>query len=67
MSSAISKSSAWSEKELRLVNHVEIFQNKPAILKKVQQRLDTLQKALELEISLNSADLPKGLDQDGNH
>ena len=62
MSSDISKSSAWSEKELRLVNHVEIFQNKPAILKKVEQRLVTLQKALEQEISLISADLPNGID-----
>ena len=62
MNSDISKSSAWSEKELRLVNHVEIFQNKPAILKKVEQRLVTLQKALEQEISLISADLPNGID-----
>ena len=62
MSSDISKPSAWSEKELRLVNHVEIFQNKPAILKKVEQRLVTLQKALEQEISLISADLPNGID-----
>ena len=62
MSSDISKSSAWSEKELRLVNHVEVFQNKPAILKKVEQRLVTLQKALEQEISLISADLPNGID-----
>ena len=62
MSSDISKSSAWSEKELRLVNHIEIFQNKPAILKKVEQRLVTLQKALEQEISLISADLPNGID-----
>ncbi|GIS84139.1 MAG: hypothetical protein CM1200mP16_04390 [Nitrospina sp.] len=46
MCSDNSKSSAWSEKELRLVNHVEVFQNKPTILKKVEQRLITLQKAL---------------------
>ena len=62
MSSDISKSSAWSEKELRLVNHVEIFQNKPAILKKIEQRLVTLQKVLEQEISPISADLPNGID-----
>jgi hypothetical protein len=62
MSSDISKSSAWSEKELRLVNHVEVFQNKPAILKKVEQRLVTLQKALEQEISPISVDLPNGID-----
>ena len=62
MSSDISKSSAWSEKELRLVNHVEVFQNKPAILKKVEQRLVTLQKALEQEISPVSTDLPNEID-----
>jgi len=57
-----SKSSAWSEKELRLVNHVEVFQTKPTILKKVEQRLITLQKALEQEITPISLDLPDGLD-----
>ena len=29
--------SSWSEKELRLVNHVELFQCKPAILKKARK------------------------------
>ena len=57
-----SKPSAWSEKELRLVNHVEVFQTKPTILKKVEQRLITLQKALEQEITRISLDLPDGLD-----
>ena len=57
-----SKSSAWSEKELRLVNHVEVFQNKPTILKKVEQRLITLQKALAQEVNLISANLPSGID-----
>ena len=57
-----SKPSAWSEKELRLVNHVEVFQNKPTILKKVEQRLITLQKALEQEVNLISANLPSGID-----
>jgi len=56
------ESSAWSEKELRLVNHVEIFQNKPDILKKVESRLIALQKALEKEIVPISADLPEALD-----
>ena len=57
-----SKLSAWSEKELRLVNHVEVFQTKPTILKKVEQRLITLQKALEQEITRIYLDLPDGLD-----
>ena len=57
-----SKSSAWSEKELRLVNHVEVFLTKPDILKKVEQRLITLQKALAQEVNLISANLPSGID-----
>tara|TARA_B100001123_G_scaffold327881_1_gene368872 strand:- start:565 stop:1203 length:639 start_codon:yes stop_codon:yes gene_type:complete len=57
-----SKSSAWSEKELRLVNHVEVFLTKPDILKKVEHRLITLQKALEQETNRISADLPSELD-----
>ena len=62
MCSDNSKSSAWSEKELRLVNHVEVFQNKPTILKKVEQRLITLQKALAQQVNLISANLPSGID-----
>ncbi len=54
--------SAWSEKEFKLVNHVEVFQNKPAILKKVENRFITLQKALEKEIIPFSEDLPENLD-----
>lgn len=56
------ESAAWSENELRLVNHVEVFQNKPAILKKVESRLVALQKSLEKEIVPLSVDLPDGLD-----
>ena len=41
----------WSEKEIKLVNHVEVFQEKPGILKKVQNRLIDLQKELENEIA----------------
>ena len=62
MCSDNSKSSAWSEKELRLVNHVEVFQNKPTILKKVEQRLITLQKALAQPVNLISVNLPSGID-----
>ena len=62
MCSDNSKPSAWSEKELRLVNHVEVFQNKPTILKKVEQRFITLQKALAQQVNLISANLPSGID-----
>ena len=53
-----SKYLTWSEKELTLVSHVEIFQKKPNILKKVEQRLINLQKELEKEITNTSSKLP---------
>ncbi len=51
---------SWVEKELRLINHVEVFQAKPAILKKVENRLVALQKSLAEEIT--PATLPQGVD-----
>ena len=51
-----------SKKEIKLVNHVEVFQEKPAILKKVQNRLVDLQKELENEIVPMASALPNGLD-----
>tara|TARA_B100000686_G_scaffold220077_1_gene227158 strand:+ start:417 stop:1061 length:645 start_codon:yes stop_codon:yes gene_type:complete len=54
--------SSWSEKELRLVNHVELFQCKPAILQKAEKRFFALQKGLEKEIIPLSTNLPKNLD-----
>ena len=54
--------SSWSEKELRLVKHVELFQCKPAILKKAENRFFALQKGLEKEIIPLSTNLPKNLD-----
>ena len=56
------ETSSWSEKELRLVKHVELFQCKPAILKKAENRFFALQKGLEKEIIPLSPNLPKNLD-----
>ena len=56
------ESSSWSEKELRLVQHVELFQCKPAILQKAENRFGALQKGLEKEIIPLSLNLPKNLD-----
>ena len=47
MNSGNTDLTSWAEKELRLINHIEVFQNKPAILKKVESRLVALQKSLE--------------------
>ena len=56
------ESSSWSEKELRLVKQVELFQCKPAILKKAENRFFALQKGLEKEITPLPTNLPKNLD-----
>ena len=56
------ESSSWSEKEIRLVKHVELFQYKPAILKKAENRFVALQKALKKEIIPLATHLPKNLD-----
>jgi hypothetical protein len=52
----------WLEKELSLIKHVELFQHKLTILKKVEHRLIFLQKALAKEISLLVESLPDHLD-----
>ena len=56
------ESLSWSEKEIRLVKHVELFQYKPAILKKAENRFVALQKGLEKEIIPFATNLPKNLD-----
>ena len=56
------ESLSWSEKELRLVKHVELFQCKPAILQKAENRFGALQKGLEKEIIPLATYLPKNLD-----
>jgi hypothetical protein len=54
--------SFWLEKELSLVRHIEVFQNKPTILKKAENRLIGLQEALAKEISLIADSLPDNID-----
>ena len=56
------ESLSWSEKELKLVKHVELFQCKPAILQKAENRFGALQKGLEKEIIPLTTHLPKNLD-----
>jgi len=60
MNSGNTDLTSWAEKELRLINHVEVFQAKPAILKKVESRLVALQNLLEEEIA--SVTLPQWVD-----
>ena len=50
----------WRPKDLEMISHVEVFQNKPAILKKVESRLTKLKEAMALELLPCVAQLPKG-------
>ena len=50
----------WRPKDLEMISHVEVFQNKPAILKKVESRLTKLKEAMALELLPCVAQLPTG-------
>lgn len=52
----------WLPKELELISHVEVFQNKPAILKKVESRLTKLKEAMSIELLSCTSQLPSGTD-----
>ena len=57
-----SSSQSWCTKDLQLINHVEVFQNKPAILKKVEHRLVQLKEAMIDELIPCAPKLPPGTD-----
>ena len=50
----------WRPKDLEMINHVEVFQNKPAILKKVESRLTRLKEAMTVELLSCASQLPPG-------
>ena len=50
----------WRPKDLEMISHVEVFQNKPAILKKVESRLTKLKEAMAVELLPCVAQLPSG-------
>jgi hypothetical protein len=52
----------WDNKDLELINHVEVFQHKPAILKKVENRLLQLKQKLAGELVSCASQLPSGTD-----
>ena len=55
-------SEEWQPKDLELINHVEVFQNKPAILKKVETRLSKLKEAMAIELVSCASRLPLNTD-----
>lgn len=50
----------WRPKDLEMISHVEVFQNKPAILKKVESRLTKLKEAMVAELLSCTSQLPPG-------
>jgi hypothetical protein len=52
----------WRPKDLEMISHVEVFQNKPAILKKVEYRLTRLKEAMTVELLSCTSQLPPGTD-----
>ncbi len=52
----------WFPKDLELISHVEVFQHKPAILKKVEGRLIKLKESMADELTACSSLLPPGTD-----
>jgi hypothetical protein len=52
----------WCAKDLELINHIEVFQHKAAILKKVESRLSKLKESMIEELIVCSPQLPPGTD-----
>jgi hypothetical protein len=52
----------WCTKDLELINHVEVFQNKPNIIKKAENRLIQLKEAMAKELAPRASQLPPGTD-----
>ncbi len=52
----------WCPKDLEMISHVEVFQTKPAILKKVENRLTKLKEAMVVELLSCVPQLPPGTD-----
>ncbi len=52
----------WCTKDLEMISHVEVFQKKPAILKKVERRLNKLKEAMTVELLSCVHQLPPGTD-----
>ena len=59
---SLAYSEDWCLKDLEMINHVEVFQNKPAILKKVETRLNKLKEAMAAELVSCASQLPPNTD-----
>ena len=52
----------WSAKEIEMINVVDVFDHKPAIIKKAEQKLIQLKDELVVEISTNKELIPSAAD-----
>lgn len=52
----------WSEHELKLINHVEVFQYKQGIIKKAEGYLEALKGAMAAELAESDIVFPPGAD-----
>lgn len=57
-----SKLTQWSSHEIAMVNVVDVFQHKPAIMKKAEGYLIQLKERLILEIAADCQSFPPGVD-----
>jgi len=53
----------WNELEIRLMRTVELFQHKPVIMKKAEQRLESLKTALAAELERHPDSCPPDADR----
>lgn len=56
------KTSFWSQHELRMINEVEVFLHKPAIMKKAEHELTRLKDALVKQLAVWEGRYPDGTD-----
>ncbi len=52
----------WSDHEMQMINTVEVFLHKPAIMKKTEQLLNDLNQALISELATDCRKFPEGID-----
>ena len=52
----------WSDHEMQMINTVEVFLHKPAIMKKIELLLNDLNQTLISELATDSRTFPEGID-----
>ncbi len=58
------ENSHWTSHEIEMLNHVEVFIHKPAIMKKGEQFLNALGEGMKHELTLTNLSLPSATKRD---